>query len=229
MKTSNKIIVSFLIFSWGSIIATLLISHQFADRENRPGVRRVVTKSEALEPFSVVVLNQIEGLKVARGDGNQLLFNEYFGGDVVQPAPEVVKEYTILNDTLFIQNLPRASNGDFRLEVAGLQGLVVTDSKGLDLGAFHQDSLRVYTDGSEVLLSRESDFSFFYLGFPDESSLIFTDTKGLKMNLKDKVCELSGDIGRISGELTGDSELHISAKVGQLDVKTSDGGKVILK
>lgn len=49
------------------------------------------------------------------------------------------------------------------------------------------------------------------------------------MRLADKKCEISGDGGKISGVIGNYAELIISAKVGHLDVNTSENGKLTLK
>lgn len=58
MKTSNKIILSFLIFTWLSFVATLLISHRFANYENIPGIRKVNTTEKSIGEFSMVKIDE---------------------------------------------------------------------------------------------------------------------------------------------------------------------------
>ncbi|MEB2778021.1 hypothetical protein SYJ56_22095 [Algoriphagus sp. D3-2-R+10] len=229
MKTSNKIIVSFLTFAWVSIMASLLVSHQFADYGNIPGMRRVTTKTDPLDEFSAIKIEQAARLKIVQGDSNQLHYEELTGDGITPPEIEAIQDYSVRNDTLFIKNLRQGSNGGFKLEVSNLKHLMVYNTWEVDLGDFRQDSLVITYGNSKVLMSKKSELSYLHILSPQKFDLSLTSVKELDLILSGELCELSGSVNQISGIVGNYAELILPTKVGKMDIDTSENGKLTLK
>ncbi|REG91566.1 hypothetical protein [Algoriphagus antarcticus] len=229
MKTSNKIIISFLTFAWLSVTAMLLISHQFADYDNIPGVRKVVTSKINLGDFSVVKIEQAAFLKIAPGYINQLDYDELTGADMKPPEVEAIQDYSVRNDTLFIRNLRRASNGNYTLRVNNLKKLIVFNAWEVDLEGFRQDSLSIISANSKLLISKKSKFSYLHLASLKKFDLKFSSADDFELRLSNGQCEVSGGVDQITGIVGNYAELIIPTKIGKLDIDTSENGKLTLK
>lgn len=228
MKTSNKIIVSFLLFAWLSFMATFLISHQFADYHNIPGMRRLVTKTDVLEPFSVVKIEQAAILQIVQGNKNQMHHDELVGEGISQSDLKNIQEYLVENDTLFIKNLRHGSNGTYKLEVANLHSIMVYNTWQLDLGDFRKDSLNITYGNSKVVMSKESQLSYLHI-LSQKFDLSLTSVEEMELVLSGDRCELSGSVNQISGIVGNYAELILPTKVGKMDIDTSENGKLTIK
>lgn len=226
MKTSNKIIVSFLTFAWLSFIATLLISHQFADYDNIPGMRRVVKKVNPLEDFSVVKIEDVDALKIVPGDSNQLNYDELSGADIDSSEAEPTQNYRVGNDTLFITSLRRGRYEGYILRVNNMKQLIVDYGIEIDLAGFIQDSLRISATESNVTISKNSEFSYLHLKSGQKFDLTFKSVKEFGMALSEANCNVFGDIGEISGIVGNYAGLGIPRNLENVDVNTSTNGKL---
>lgn len=226
MKTSNKIIVSFLTFAWLSIMASLLISHQFADYNNIPGMRRVVKTVISLEDFSVVKIDKAAVLRIIPGDSAKIRYDE-ITGDGFKPAKfDAIQNYDVKNDTLYIKNIHQASNGGYTLEVVDLKHLIVNNATEIDLAGFNQDSLRISATNSNVTISKNSEFSFLYLKSEPKFDLTFKAVKEFSLSLTEDNCNVFGEIEEISGTIGNYAGLGIPRKTEKVDVDTTINGKI---
>lgn len=226
MKTSNKTIFSFLIFAWLCFIATLLISHRFADYDNVPAMRKVTVKAKLLNEFSVVKIEQAAVLKIIQGDSSIIRYNEITGDGIRPPKIDAIKDLEVKNDTLFIKNLHQAPNGGFTLEVLNLKHLIVNNTSEINLSKISQDSLLISSTNSNIIISNSSEISFLHLKSGEKFDLKFQDAKKLNLNLRDNNCSVIGEINRISGTIGNYTTLEVPRKTENIDVKTSENGKL---
>lgn len=226
MKTSNKIIVSFLTFAWMSVIASLLISHQFADYNNIPGKRRVIKTETDLANFSVVKIEQAGKLIISSLPRNRLRYERLVGEGIAIPETDPIEDYVVRNDTLFVKNLRQASDGNFLLEVKNLKHLIVNNTNQIHLSGFDQDLLLITTTNSKVAISQKSSFSYLNISSPGKLNLSFTSASDFSLLLDENKCRVSGEIMGISGIIRDNVELIIPSEVGKLDLDTSEYGKL---
>ncbi|SFT87980.1 hypothetical protein SAMN04489724_2518 [Algoriphagus locisalis] len=226
MQTSNKIIISFLTFAWLSIMASLLISHQFADYNNIPGKRRVVKTETALADFSVVIIEEATNLLIAPSDSNLLAYNELIGDGIEQPKTKPTHDLTVKNDTLYIRNIRNARNGNYTLLVGNLKHLIVNNTGNVNLIGFSQDSLLINSENSTVTISESSEFSFLHLKSEPKFDLTFKSVKEFSLSLTEDNCNVFGEIEEISGMIGNYAGLNIPRKTEKVDVDTSINGKI---
>ncbi|WP_192348494.1 hypothetical protein [Algoriphagus sp. Y33] len=228
MKTSNKIIVYFLTFAWLSIIATLLISHQFANYNNIPETRRTVITKTDLADFSVVKIEEADEISIVsiNINRNRFSYQRLAGADIEIPENEAVQDYIVRNDTLFIKNLTPTSTGGFLLEVKDLKHLIVSNTKRVNIVGFNQDLLLITAENSKVRISKDSRFSYLNLTSPGKLNLNFTSATGFSLVLDENQCKVRGVIKEISGNIRDNVDLIVPAELGKLDVNTSEKGKV---
>lgn len=213
-------------FAWLSIMASLLISHQFADYDNISAMGRMVTKTYALEQFSVVKIEQAARLKIVRADSSQLRYDELIGDGMKPPKPEAIRDYQVKNDTLFIRNLRQSSNGSHTLLVNKLKHLMVYNTWEVDLVCFSQDSLQITAENSNVTISKNSEFSYLYLKSGQKFNLELKSVKEFGMALSEANCNVFGDIEEISGTVGNYARLGIPRETGKVNVDTSINGKL---
>ncbi|TXD79247.1 hypothetical protein [Algoriphagus ratkowskyi] len=130
------------------------------------------------------------------------------------------------NDTLFIKNLRNAINGGYTLRVGNLKHLIVKNVGEIDLVGFSQDSLLINSENSNVIISKNSEFSFLHLKSGPKFDLTFKSVKGFSLSLKESNCNVSGDIEEISGTIGNYAGLGIPRKTEKVDVDTSINGKL---
>lgn len=207
-------------------MATLLISHQFADYYNIPGMRRTVTTKTDLADFSVIKIEQAGEISIASINRNRLGYDRLIGADIAIPENEAVQDYIVRNDTLFIENLTPASNGGFLLEVKDLKHLIVNNTKRINIVGFDQDLLLINAENSRVSISPKSRFAYLNISSPGKLNLSFTSATGFSLVLDENQCKVRGVIKEISGNIRDNVELIVPAELGELDVTTSEKGKV---
>lgn len=207
-------------------MATLLISHQFADYNNIPGMRRVVKTETGLADFSVVKIEEASRLQIVPGDSSRLDYDELIGDGIKLPKTDPIQDFTVQNDTLFIKNLRNVSNGGYTLRVSNLEHLIVKNTGNVDLIGFSQDSLLINSENSKVTISESSEFSFLHLKSAPKFDLAFKGVKDFSMSFSNDHCGVSGDIEEVSGKIGNYARLGIPRKTRKVVVDTSTNGKL---
>lgn len=207
-------------------MATLLISHQFADYDNIPGMRQVVETEVDLADFSVIKIDEASTLQIVPGDSNRLDYDELIGDGIKPPKTEPIQDFTVRNDTLIIKNLRNASNGGYTLRVSNLKQLIVSNTTKIDLIGFSQDSLKIISENSNVTISKSSEFSFLYLKSAPKFDLAFKSVKDFTLSLTADNCNIFGEVEEISGMIGNYAGLGIPRKTEKVDVDTSINGKI---
>lgn len=216
-------------FAWLSVMVTLLISHQFADDKTMPAMREMVKIVKSLEDFSVVKIEDAAAIRIVQGDSNQLYYGKLNNADADSTESEVIQEYLVRNDTLYIRNLRQGRYGSYTLEVNDLKHLIVLKSWEVDLVGFDQDSLSITSLNSKVMISKQSEFSYLCLKSGRKFDLVFSSPRNLALTQTDSRVELSGKVDKISGVVGNYAELIIPSKIGKLNLDTSENGKLTLK
>lgn len=207
-------------------MASLLISHQFADYNNIPGMRRIVTTKTDLGDFSVIKIEEGSRLRIVPSDSNRLDYDELIGDGIKPPKTAAIQDYIVKNDTLFIKNLRNESNGGYTLRVGNLKHLIVKNTYNIDLIGFSQDSLLITSENSNVTISKNSEFSFLYLKSEPKFDLTFKSVKEFSLSLTEDNCNVFGDIEEISGTIGNYAGLGIPRKTEKVDFDTSINGKI---
>lgn len=207
-------------------MASLLISHQFADYNNIPGMRRVVKTETDLADFSIIKIEEASRLQIVPSDSNRLDYDELIGDGIKPPKTELIQDFTVKNDTMFINNLRNASNGGYTLRVSNLKHLIVKNTSSIELKGFAQDSLLINSLNSNVTISKNSEFSFLYLKSEPKFDLTIKSAKEFSLSLTEDNCNVFGEIEEISGIIGNYAGLGVPRKTGKMDVDTSINGKI---
>jgi len=241
MKTSTKIIVSFLTFCWVVLMASLLISFRYSDQRGYGFIEKIEKEEILLQEFKHVVVKNSGGLTITSSDSLKLTYHKYFFDDGEIPEEHELN-YRISNDTLFIDSLMQRSSGYFELKLRTLNSLILEDVAEVNFNKFHQDSLRVISTSASLVFedsmrvtSKES-FSVFrdvklgYLDYNGTSSDLKSNViSNFKIRIEATQAELGGDIQSISGWVGDRSILMLPNKVGKVNLEKSNSGQIQLK
>ncbi|WP_075351605.1 hypothetical protein [Algoriphagus marinus] len=239
MKTSTKIILSFLTFCWITLMATLLISFRYSD-QRRYGILKKIEKEEILlQEFKHVVIKNSGLLTITSSDSLKLTYFKVFT-DTGESPEEPELSYRMVSDTLFIDRLMQKKSGYFELKVSALNSLVLEDVSEVSFKKFSQDSLRVISSQASLVfqdsmrVSRESfsvsrDVKLGFLDYTGISSDLKANTiSNLNLRLEATQAELGGDIQSISGWVGERSILMLPNKVGKVNLERSSSGIIQL-
>ncbi len=207
-------------------MASLLISHQFADYNNIPGKRRVIKTETDLADFSVVKIEQAGTLIISSLPRNRLRYERLVGEGIAIPETDPIEDYVVRNDTLFVKNLRQASDGNFLLEVKNLKHLIVNNTNQIHLSGFDQDLLLITTTNSKVAISQKSSFSYLNVSSPEKMNLSFTSASDFSLVVDEVKVKVSGDIKGMSGTIGDNIELIVPSEVGKMDVNTAKNSKI---
>lgn len=207
-------------------MASLLISHQFADYNNIPGKRRVIKTETDLADFSVVKIEQAGTLIISSLPRNRLRYERLVGDGIAIPETDPIEDYVVRNDTLFVKNLRQASDGNFLLEVKNLKHLIVNNTNQIHLSGFDQDLLLITTTNSKVAISQKSSFSYLNVSSPEKMNLSFTSASDFSLVVDEVKVKVSGDIKGMSGTIGDNIELVVPSEVGKMDVNTARNSKI---
>jgi|GEM_PF-671043 len=238
MKTSNKIIISFLTFAWLSIMASLIVSSGFAAKllisKGFGSIKYTRIKTDVrnettvLQDFSVIHIKEASNLRVFSGNTNQLEYDEVSGGDIKPPKTAAIQDFVVKNDTLFIKNLRNARNCGYTLKVSNLKYLIVNNTSSLELNDFSQDSLYIFSKNSNLTLN-DSEFAYLHFNTTPKYDLTFKSVKGFRLSLEENICNVSGDFAEISGQIGNYTELYVPKETGKVEVGTLTNGKLRYK
>jgi hypothetical protein len=93
MKTSNKILFSFLAFAWASIMITLLVSFKYSNLRGFSTLDRVETKEWQISgSYSVVSIQNSWALEIDHQSQELIRYSKYFtydkrGKELENPDP----------------------------------------------------------------------------------------------------------------------------------------------
>lgn len=230
MKTSNKILFSFLGFAWLSIMVSLMVSYKYSNT-NKVAVSYLMftDRSPILGDFSVIFIQDSWVISL-ENDGEKRV--DYVG---LKSDKKGTKEYDdpdpylleVRQDTLFIQGMKQKPYGGYSIHIGdNVKSLVLENVRQVivqnDLG---MDSLIVQALNSTLKLQKGHGLrDLKYSGISD-SHLLVENIATLSIFLRNSDADIQGDIGEISGELVG-AELSLPLKTGGMNLKKDDYSKI---
>lgn len=205
MKTSNYIIIAFLIFLFGGIL-TLFVSAKLNPEASRS--REYETLEKPSDPFSVIVANSGANLFVKKGEINKLAIYFRKGEAAIFPP------YEVRNDTLFVGAFPeserRTSLHVFCTKVRSIEGK--TNSE-IAWEQFTGDSLFVKLDNARFRhYSRTKTSSAALQIIANNSSVQLGDISIENLDIQLNKTEMNvwnSSVGELSGTLTESSKLSM--------------------
>lgn len=205
MKTSNYIIIAFLIFLFGGIL-TLFVCAKLNPEASRS--REYETLEKPSDPFSVIVANSGVNLFVKKGEINKLGIYFLKGEEAIFPP------YEVRNDTLFVGAFPkserRTSLHVFCTNVRSIEGK--TNSE-IAWEQFTGDSLSVKLNNAGFRhYSRTKTSSAALQIIANNSSVQLGDISIENLDIQLNKTEMNvwnSSVGELSGTLTESSKLSM--------------------
>lgn len=208
MKTSNKILLSFLIFLFSGIILLYAGSKYYSDFYNTKDLEH---QEKPLSPFSVIVAEPGAIFSLKNGKEN-IISHTYKKGTV----PNI--DYAVRNDTLFITSIKskedqvKHTSNTTNIYCTNIKSIVAKENSDINLDKFETDSLAIKMNKSRlnwkfdklISLSVQAKDSDIYLhGKNLEKANVQLDKTQLRIATKTR-------INKISGILTNDSDSELS-------------------
>lgn len=136
MKTSNIIIIAFVVFILGSTIFL------FADSKNHKNETRsdAVLKSSPLQNFSVVVAEESSDIHLNQATTNSIAV------ELLKDKVQNKQMYKLQNDTLYVYGGLRTF-----VDCKKLKSIIVNKAFWVGLNGFNQDSLNVNARGGRIV------------------------------------------------------------------------------
>ncbi len=206
MKTSNYIILFFVVFLVGSTVL-LFWSGKALLWEKAP--EEYHSKNEVLGEFSTVVAEKYVKLQIRNGASNQLIVNySSLDSGLVMPT------WNVKNDTLFLAQPEREVRGmPLELVVNDIQNLRVNQNSEVSLIDFESDSVVVSLTDSWLYM--RSEYTTPKLGHlailgSSNSHIQFNNQKIDRLNFDLNQTEIrifETEIGELGGTLTNGAHL----------------------
>jgi hypothetical protein len=232
MKTSNKILFSFLLFAWASILVTLLVSFRYSILRGASYVEKIENRTwEIAGDFSVVSLKDagfvilepssepsIKYMKVITSHNRDKEYGE--------PDPFF---YEVRNDTLFVEGMRQKPDGSFIIHVDDLKSVILDQVEQVGLRKMGLDSLVVKAKGG--FLSMDKDHGVSYLDFEgkNESRLEASGVESLSLSLDQSKAELKLYLGKISGQVVNQSEVTIPTQSGAMNLSKDKTSTIVVE
>jgi len=208
MKTSNKILLSFLIFIFSGIILLYAGSKYFTEFYN---TKDLTHQKKPLLPFSVIVAEPGAIFSIKNGKEN-FISHTYKKGTV----PNI--DYAVRNDTLFItfvkpkQDQVKQTNNLTYIYCTNIKSIIAKENSDIYLDKFETDSLSIKMNKSKLnwgfdklisLRVQAKDADIYLHGKNLEKANIQLDKTQLRIATQTR-------INKISGILTNDSDSELS-------------------
>lgn len=210
MKTSNIILISFLIFLFSGIIALYLGSKYYANPNNNPA--NFVDQKTILSPFSVVVAEPGAIFYLSSGKENKIT-QSYLQGTV----PDI-GSFLVRNDTLFI-TLVKLKKGQVRhtsnlthISCINVKSIVTKEYSEVRMEKFKADTLSV------IMIKSNLDWRFeksTHLSIEAKDSNVYLEGDKLgKLDVKLDKTRINTSIKKrtdtLSGSLINASDLRFT-------------------
>lgn len=146
MRTSNYILISFLILFFGGILLLFVgvKNHETNYKKN------IVIKENSLEPFSVIVAEEGSYIEIKNGVQNKIIQKYHREFD------SVLAPFTIRKDTLFIYSERNSALKDYRSRMLSeiycknLKYIIAKEKANIHLNAFQSDSIQLMMDKARL-------------------------------------------------------------------------------
>lgn len=232
IKTSNKILFSFFLFAWASIMVTLLVSFRYSLLGSAYQFEKMETKTwEIAGEFSVV---SISDSWVVRLDGSKKGQIEYFKaffrnrpsknhGD---PDPFI---HEVRNDTLFIKGMRQNPNGSFTIQVGDIKSVLIDQVSEVELLKMGLDSLKVISNAGELVLQKDHGLTHLDFVGGNNSKLQVAGIESLNLFLDRSKADLQLYLGGISGQVINRSEVTIPAQSGAMNLSKDKTSTIVVE
>ncbi len=146
MKTSTKIILLYESFLLAGML-TLYITTNNRPRTEPP---KVEWKNKMMEPFSVVVTQDVKGCSISGENNNIVSWTVQEEGD---------PKFLVRNDTLYVQNPKtfKGVTGQVRIQCISLHSVIANKGSNVTLSGLKSGPFSLYGNGSEITINNWSD------------------------------------------------------------------------
>ncbi|MCU0399601.1 MAG: hypothetical protein MUE75_01125 [Algoriphagus sp.] len=232
IKTSNKILFSFLLFAWASIMVTLLVSFRYSLLGSAYQFEKMETKTwEIAGDFSVVSISnswavRLDGSKKGRIEYFRALFRDRPSKNHGDPDPYI---HEVRNDTLFIKGMRQNPNGSFTINVGAIKSLVVEQVSEVELLRMGLDSLNVISNAGELVLQKDHGVTHLDFVGGNNSKLQVAGIESLNLFLDRSKADLQLYLGGISGQVINRSEVTIPSKSGEMNLNKDKTSTIVVE
>jgi len=223
MKTSNIILISFLVFLFGGITLLYIGSRYYNDGNDKSDF---ITKVDKIDSFSVVVAEP--GAYLVVKNGKEFSVSQSYKKDIVPDfAP-----FEVRNDTLFVSTVKSRKDGEWfvvpEVYCKNVKSIIAKEKSNVNLKNYQIDSLSVDLNKSDfhwdfnkpAYVNIESKNSYLYLnGNNIEKINLQLDKTKLYLNSKKGAKTLSGS-------LTDDSYIDGVIVDGTIDLKIDNSSRI---
>jgi hypothetical protein len=232
MKTSNKILFSFLGFAWASIMVTLLVSFRYSLLGSAYQFEKMETKTwEIAGNFSVVSISdswavRLDGSKKGQIEYFRAFFRDRPSKNHGDPNPFI---HEVRNDTLFIKGMRQNPNGSFTINVGAIKSLVIDQVSEVELLRMGLDSLKVISNAGELVLQKDHGVTHLDFVGGNNSKLQVAGIESLNLFLDRSKADLQLYLGGISGQVINRSEVTIPAQSGAMNLSKDKTSTIVVE
>ncbi len=232
MKTSNKILFSFLGFAWASIMITLLVSFRYSILGSPYQFEKMETISwEIIGDFSVVSISDSWSVRLDGSEKGQIEYLRAFfrkrpsknHGD---PDPFI---HEVRNDTLFIKGMRQNPNGSFTIHVGVIKSVIIDQVSQVELLKMGLDSLKVISNDGELVLQKDHGVTHLDFVGGNDSKLQVAGIESLSLFLDRSKADLQLYLGGISGQVINRSEVTIPTRSGAMNLNKDKISKILVE
>lgn len=232
MKTSNKILFSFLLFAWASILVTILVSFRYSMLRGASVVEKLETKSWEIEgDFSVISLKDAGFVVLEPGSEPSIKYMKVitqYNRDKNYGDPDPFF-YEVRNDTLFVQGMRQKPNGSFIIHVGELKGVVLDQVSEGRLKGMELDTLRVKANAGHFSLVEDHGVAHLEFDGGNDSRLQAVGLGSLNLSLDFSKAEIYQDLGKISGQIINRSQVTLPTKSGEMNLSKDKTSKILVE
>lgn len=230
MKTSNKILFSFLLFAWASIMVTLLVSFRYTVLRGASFIEKIETKSWDINgDFAVVSISDSWVVRLDGSKAGAIQYDRVFTShnrDKKYGDPESFT-YEVRNDTLFVKGMKQKPNGSFTIHVGKLKGVVLDQVSEARLRGMRQDTLWVQSSAGHLALEKDHGVAHLEFDGKNESRLQAIGLESLHLSLDFSKADIYKKLGSIHGKVINQSTVILPTQSGEMNLskdKTSTVG-----
>ena len=231
MKTSNKILFSFLGFAWVSVVGAVFASVHYSEKEDLLLRETFLLEETSVDTmpiegeFSVVSIQNSGILMFKKEDVSRIEYRQFSYKESDENASNSSSPYFIevKEDTLFVRDARMKENGSLTLYIGqNIKTLILNDVTELGTqNALNYDSLKVIASNSSFKLRREHGISFLDLRGDAGAHLSVESIPNLEIHLNQSKADVSQFLGRVSGNII-ESKLTLPRKANEINLKKDD-------
>lgn len=232
IKTSNKILFSFLLFAWASIMVTLLVSFRYSLLGSAYQFEKMETKTwEIAGEFSVVSVSdswvvRLDGSKKGQIEYFRAFFRDRPSKNHGDPDPFI---HEVRNDTLFIKGMRQNPNGSFTIQVGDIKSVLIDQVSEVELLKMGLDSLKVISNAGELVLQKDHGVTHLDFVGGNNSKLQVASIESLNLFLDRSKADLQLYLGGISGQVINRSEVTIPAQSGAMNLSKDKTSTIVVE